>query len=236
MSNNVALVARRRLCGARCRATSGNMMRTAARQAIGKLAHWMLDFALPPRCAGCGAIVDDVHSFCTDCWKWIEFLGSAGCVTCGLPLQATDAEHCAVCLARPPRIARTRAAVAYDEVSRGLALRLKYGRKVAIAKTMARYMAPLIGTEPPARCWCRCRCIAAACGSAASTSRRSSPANCRDATGLEATSALLKRVKRTPPLKGMSLQQRRRVGRRRVQGRRIGRRSTAGRSFWSTMC
>jgi hypothetical protein len=23
----------------------------------------VLDFALPPRCAGCGSIVDDVHSF-----------------------------------------------------------------------------------------------------------------------------------------------------------------------------
>src|SRR5437870_5091988 len=46
--------------------------------------------------------------------------------------------------ARPPRIARTRSAVAYDELSRSLAIRLKYGRKVAIARTMARYMAPLI--------------------------------------------------------------------------------------------
>jgi predicted amidophosphoribosyltransferase len=45
----------------------------------------------------------------------------------------------------PARIARTRAAVAYDELSRSLAIRLKYGRKVAIARTMARYMAPLVG-------------------------------------------------------------------------------------------
>ena len=38
-----------------------------------------------------------------------------------------------VCLAKPPRIARTRSAVAYDELSRSLAIRLKYGRKIAIA-------------------------------------------------------------------------------------------------------
>ena len=37
-----------------------------------------------------------------------------------------------------------RAAVAYDDLSRGLAIRLKYGRKIAIARTMARYMAPLV--------------------------------------------------------------------------------------------
>src|SRR3954454_1414144 len=116
------------------------MIRDAARTA----ARWALDFALPPRCAGCGTIVGDVHSFCPECWKKVEFLGDAGCRSCGIPLQATDQTTCGVCLARPPRIARTRAAVAYDELSRSLAIRLKYGRKVAIARTMARYIAPLI--------------------------------------------------------------------------------------------
>lgn len=103
-----------------------------------------LDFALPPRCAGCGTIVGDTHSFCVDCWNGIEFLGEGGCGTCGLPLQATEATTCGVCLANPRRIERTRAAVAYGDLSRSLAIRLKYGRKVAIARTMARYMAPLI--------------------------------------------------------------------------------------------
>jgi predicted amidophosphoribosyltransferase len=103
-----------------------------------------LDYALPPRCPACGFIVADVHSFCTDCWKQVEFLGNTGCDTCGLPLQATEAEQCGACLARPPRIARSRAAVAYDDISRGLAIRLKYGRKVAVARTLARYMAPLV--------------------------------------------------------------------------------------------
>ena len=182
----------------------------AAGHKIGKLATWILDFALPPRCAGCGTIVSDVHSFCPDCWKRIEFLGSAGCVTCGLPLKATDAENCAVCLAKPPRIDRTRAAVAYDEVSRGLALRLKYGRKIAIAKTMARYMAPLIEAESSAvlvpvplhrgRLWQRGFNQSAIV--ARELSRR---------TGLQTDVFVLKRVKRTPPLKGMSLQQRRRA-------------------------
>jgi len=182
----------------------------AAGKAIARLATWILDFALPPRCAGCGVIVSDVHSFCAECWTRIEFLGSAGCVTCGLPLQATDAEHCAVCLAQPPRIDRTRAAVAYDDVSRGLALRLKYGRKIAIAKTMARYMAPLIESDGGAllvpvplhrsRLWQR------GFNQSAIVSRELSRQ-----TGLETNVGVLKRVKRTPPLKGMSLQQRRRA-------------------------
>jgi len=44
---------------------------------LGGLARTALDFALPPRCAGCGNIVDDVHSFCPECWKDVDFLGES---------------------------------------------------------------------------------------------------------------------------------------------------------------
>ena len=178
---------------------------------IGGLARWALDFALPPRCAGCGVIVAEVHSFCPDCWRQIEFLGSAGCATCGTPLEATDAERCALCLAKPPRIARSRAAVVYDDLTRSLALRLKYGRKVAVAKTMARYMAPLIGEQPDGavlvpvplhrgRLWQRGFNQSGII--ALELARR---------TGLTTETMALRRIKRTPPLKGMNQQQRRRA-------------------------
>ena len=180
----------------------GHALRTCAR--------WALDFALPPRCAGCGVIVTDVHSFCPECWKQVEFLGDGGCATCGMPLQATDSETCGACLARPPRIARTRAAVAYGELPRGLAIRLKYGRKVAIARTMARYMAPLVSRDGNAilvpvplhrsRLWRRGFNQSALV--ARELSRRLSIATQPFA---------LRRVKRTPPLKGMSPMQRRKT-------------------------
>ena len=182
------------------------MVATAFRTA----ARWALDFALPPRCAGCGMIVGEVHSFCADCWRQIEFLGDSGCSTCGLPLQATDAVTCAVCLAKPPRIARTRAAVAYDELSRGLAIRLKYGRKVAIARTMARYMAPLVASScntvlvpvplHRTRLWRRGFNQSALV--AREISRR---------LNIAADPFVIRRVKRTPPLKGMSWLQRRKA-------------------------
>ncbi|HUP67632.1 MAG TPA: ComF family protein [Sphingomicrobium sp.] len=177
-------------------------LRTAAR--------WALDFALPPRCAGCGTIVADVHSFCADCWRQIEFLGESGCSSCGIPLQATEMTSCALCLAKPPRIARTRAAVAYDDMSRGLAIRLKYGRKVAIARTMARYMAPLVAAEDDpllvpvplhrTRLWSRGFNQSALI--AREISRR---------LGIAADPFAIRRVRRTPPLKGMSAQQRRKA-------------------------
>ena len=177
---------------------------------LGTAARFALDFALPPRCAGCGTIVADVHSFCPQCWKQVEFLGHSGCETCGLPLQATEQLTCGACLARPPRIARTRAAVAYDELSRSLAIRLKYGRKVAIARTMARYMAPLIGEADDrllvpvplhrTRLWQRG--FNQSVLVARELSRR---------LGIALDPLALKRTRRTPPLKGMSPLQRRKT-------------------------
>jgi ComF family protein len=103
----------------------------------------LLDFALPPRCAGCAEVIEEVGAFCPDCWGGMEWLGNGGCQTCGLPLVATEADQCGRCMADPPKLDRMRAAVAYDDRSRSIVLRLKYGRKVALARTMARYMAPL---------------------------------------------------------------------------------------------
>ncbi|NUS99560.1 MAG: ComF family protein [Sphingomonas sp.] len=170
----------------------------------------LLDFALPPRCAGCGTIVDEVHSFCAPCWTEIEFLGDGGCTSCGLPLEATDADLCGVCVARPPRIQRTRSAVAYGELARSVAIRLKYGRKVALARTMARYMAPLVRSDGDpilvpvplhrGRLWQR------GFNQSVLVARELSRA-----TGCRADPNLLRRVKRTPALKGMSLSQRRRT-------------------------
>nr|NUR36827.1 ComF family protein [Sphingomonas sp.] len=178
------------------------VLRTATR--------WALDFALPPRCAGCGVIVPDVHSFCLDCWRQVEFLGETGCQICGLPLQATEQTTCGACLARPPRIARTRAAVAYGELARSLAIRLKYGRKVAFARTMARYMAPLVGEGTDrllvpvplhrTRLWTR-----GFNQSALVASELSHRLN------IPADPLALRRIRRTPPLKGMSPLQRRKA-------------------------
>jgi ComF family protein len=177
---------------------------------LGRLSRWALDFALPPRCAGCGTIVAEVHSFCPECWKEIEFLGEGGCSTCGMPLQATEQRTCGACLARAPRIQRTRAAVAYGDLARGLAIRLKYGRKVAIARIMARYMAPLVGEGSDlllvpvplhrSRLWGRGFNQSALV--AHELSRR---------LGIAADPLALARTRRTPPLKGMSPLQRRKT-------------------------
>ena len=168
----------------------------------------VVDFALPPRCAGCGTIVTQVHDFCPECWTSIHFLGASGCVTCGLPLEATDAEQCGACLARPPRIARTLAAVAYDDISKQIAIRLKYGRKVALARTMARFMVPLAEKGPGDRLLVpvplhRWRLWNRGFNQSALIARELSRR-----LGIASEPMALVRSRSTPPLKGLSYSQR----------------------------
>ena len=172
---------------------------------------WLLDLVLPPRCPGCGEIVTTLHSFCAPCWTALDFLGDRGCTTCGIPLEAIESGTCGGCLARPPRIARTRAAVAYGEISRTLAMRLKYGRKVAVAKAMARYMLPLLGDLPADALLVpvplhRRRLAARGFNQSLLIAREMARAR-----GLPAAPRLLRRTRATPALKGMSLSQRRRT-------------------------
>ena len=170
----------------------------------------MLDFALPPRCAGCGDIVDEIDGFCGQCWLTLDWLGAGGCETCGLPLEATEADTCARCLAVPPPLERMRAAVAYGEVSRVIALKLKYGRKIGLARTMARFMAPLRAGGDDAivvpvplhrrRLWWR------GFNQAGLVAR-----HLGRAWQLEVDQHVLRRTRATPPLKGMNPGQRQRA-------------------------
>lgn len=103
----------------------------------------VVDFALPPRCPGCGAIVGEEHSFCLGCWSELQFLGEPCCARCGLPFEHDGGgagAECGACLAHPPRFDRVRAAVAYGDIPRKVALKLKYGGRPGVAETMARLM------------------------------------------------------------------------------------------------
>ena len=171
----------------------------------------VVDFALPPRCAGCGLIVYEVGSFCAECWTKIEFLGAGGCERCGIPLEATDAEICAACLTQPLPVDRMRAAVAYGEIARSLALRLKYGRKTALAGTMARFMAAHLEDYPPNSVMMpvplhRWRLWGRGFNQAALIARALA-----EAKGLPVECRTLVRTRATPPLKAMSMVQRQRA-------------------------
>ncbi len=104
----------------------------------------MLDWVLPPRCAGCGVITGAGAGFCTTCWSGLHFLGPPACARCDRPFPQAqgDGALCGSCIADPPAWDRGRAALAYGPLSRAVVLRLKYGRRVALARLAARLMAP----------------------------------------------------------------------------------------------
>ncbi|WP_301090230.1 ComF family protein [Sphingomonas sp.] len=116
---------------------------------LAKLLQPVISLALPPRCAGCGAIADDDHRFCATCWGSLRFLGPPWCAACHAPMSYEPAPGtwCAPCLQTPPRHGGIDAAVAYGEVARGVALRLKYGGRAAFAETAARLMARHLATD-----------------------------------------------------------------------------------------
>lgn len=115
----------------------------------------VLDYALPPRCPGCGVIVGADRTFCLTCWTGLEFLGDPCCARCGLPLPFDLGEggQCAACLSHPPVYDSARAALAYDRLSGGVAMRLKYGRRLGLARLMADHMARHIPVDAQGEGW-----------------------------------------------------------------------------------
>jgi ComF family protein len=114
----------------------------------------VLDYALPPRCAGCGAIVAGDRQFCLDCWQGLDFLDGPACARCSIPLAPLvpdPALQCGACLADPPPFDGAPAALAYGPAARRVALRLKYARRLGHARLMAEMMVrPLARLRGPA--------------------------------------------------------------------------------------
>lgn len=102
-----------------------------------------LDLLLPPRCLGCGMIVESARSLCANCWRGLVFLGPPHCRLCGYPLPqaVADATVCGSCTVDPPAFDRARAALRYDDGARGLILRFKHADRTDIARTFGRLMA-----------------------------------------------------------------------------------------------
>jgi ComF family protein len=169
----------------------------------------ILDFALPPRCPGCGAVTEEPHRFCLACWSALAFLGEPCCTRCALPFEYGEGSEviCGRCLAEPPPFGRLRAAVAYGEIARTVALKLKYGGRPGVAETMARFMerhldasaAPILAPVPLHRWRIWRRGYNQAALIAGALARRA---------GLEAQLDLVERVKATPVLRNMSPRER----------------------------
>lgn len=174
----------------------------------------LIDFALPPRCPACGTITEGDHRFCVGCWGKMEFLGAPCCESCALPFAFEQPEdsRCGACLAKAPAHDRARAVLAYGDIARTVALKLKYGRKLGLARLIAQHMERHVPPEDRAdmlivpvplhrwRLWWRgfnqSALIATALGGS---------------LGIPVDNEILKRIKRTAPLRGMNPAERAKV-------------------------
>lgn len=109
----------------------------------------LVDLVLPPRCPGCGAMVEGDLQFCTDCWNALRFITDPACTACGKPFAdgRNDDLTCAECLGNPPQHDGIKAAVIYDDLSRSIVLKLKHGGKIGLARLVARHLQRHLPTD-----------------------------------------------------------------------------------------
>lgn len=102
----------------------------------------ILDWVLPPTCAGCGEVLDQADTLCPDCWSTLSFIAGPCCDACGHPFayEVPERTLCGACIQDRPPFSRARAALYYDAGSKGFILGLKHGDKTDVAHLMAKWL------------------------------------------------------------------------------------------------
>lgn len=170
----------------------------------------LIDFALPPRCPVCGVTVEADNRFCVSCWQRLDFLAEPWCAACGVPLAFDGPKDslCVACLTNPPVHDGVRAVVRYDDRSSLIAMRLKYGTRLGLARMIAEHLQKFTGEYSGdaiivpvplhrSRLWSRGFNQSVLIGR--ELSRRS---------GIEMDHDVIRRCKATPALRGMTGKQR----------------------------
>ena len=108
-----------------------------------RLGRRVIDFLAPPKCLVCHDAVLEPASLCLSCWAHLRFIDAPVCNVLGIPFAYDQGEGAIspAALADPPPWDRARAAVAYDEASRGIVQSLKYRDTLEAGLLMARLMA-----------------------------------------------------------------------------------------------
>jgi ComF family protein len=117
----------------------GLSFKAASRAAWTKL----VDFIVPPKCLACRAELSQGASICAGCWQRLHFIEAPVCDILGTPFPYDPGPGAVspAAIAEPPPWDRARAAVAYDEASRGLVHALKYADRFEAGIFMSAQMA-----------------------------------------------------------------------------------------------
>jgi ComF family protein len=106
---------------------------------VSTLTRYTLNTLLPPRCAGCGVVVQEPHSLCGVCFSEITHVQTPWCYKCGKPhlYQEAGTGQCD-CLKDPYSVARS--AIVYDEHSKQLILKFKHLDKTSLSHLFAKWL------------------------------------------------------------------------------------------------
>ncbi len=129
-------------------------MQYSLSQIITNIANVSIATILPSRCPSCGDIVhhnqnDHVmkHSgFCISCWNELKFLTPPWCISCTRPFEfieeGANSEQlkCGYCIHKPPLHDGIRAALIYDDINSKVILKLKYSGRISIANLIADHL------------------------------------------------------------------------------------------------
>lgn len=101
----------------------------------------------PQTCVLCGA-ESGLGTLCAPCGADLPWLPRNRCSVCALPLAG--GEQCGACIARPPRFDRVDAPFAYRYPVAGLIHALKYGGRLALARTLGEALAQAVPRDADA--------------------------------------------------------------------------------------
>ena len=123
--------------------TAASGARAGAASWIRRFAGTLMDGIMPPRCLGCGGIVESDGALCAECWSRIQFIAPPRCAACGLPFPFDPGAGflCAECIRVRPSFDRARAALTYGPGSRGMILAFKHADRTDAAPAFAAWMA-----------------------------------------------------------------------------------------------
>lgn len=104
---------------------------------------WLKNFILPPRCLECGVEVHEAHALCALCWPKYTFINPPLCTLCGRPfsLEMDLPTLCSSCLNHKEPFRQLRAAIFYEEMSKGIILRFKHQDALHLSKPFAHWLA-----------------------------------------------------------------------------------------------
>lgn len=98
----------------------------------------------PPRCMGCGSMVESDFGLCGACWRDTPFIGGTVCDGCGIPLHGSPDGHrleCDDCMKTPRPWQQGRAALMYKDRARQMVLSLKHGDRPEVARPAGQWLA-----------------------------------------------------------------------------------------------